>query len=104
MNAFSTAIDTIFADPNMAVEALWLEAGIPPGVPVKAIRRMPDAVTDYGTARLVQPSVVVDVRVSEVATAKKDDRLVIGGEFYIVQAAPTRDVLGLVWTLDLRAA
>ena len=39
MNAFATAMNIIFTDANMAVDALWLVGGTGPGV---AIRVIPD--------------------------------------------------------------
>jgi hypothetical protein len=104
MTAFSAAIDAIFTDPNMAADAVWMEGGVPPGLAVRVIKKMPDEMTDYGAGRAVQPTLTVDVRVSEAPRPRKDDRLNIGAEFYIVQAAPMRDVHGLVWTLNLRPA
>jgi hypothetical protein len=40
--------------------------------------------------------------VSEVATPRPDDRLVIDGEAFVVQGEPLRDRERLVWTLDTR--
>jgi len=102
MSAFSTAISTIFADPNMAVEATYLPSGFPPGYTVRVIRRRPDEMTDYGTARLVQPSATFEVLVSDVAVAAKDDRIRIGSETFVVQSAPMRDSQMLIWKLDVR--
>lgn len=104
MNAFSTAIAAIFADPNVAVEAIYLPGGIPPGVPIKVIRRSPDLVADFGTARLVQPTATFEVMVSDVAVAAKDDRIMIGSETFVVQASPIRDSQTLIWKLDVRPA
>ena len=48
MNAFATAMNMIFADPNMAVDALWLAGGTGPGVSVRVIRKSPDEITPFG--------------------------------------------------------
>lgn len=102
MSAFAPAVDAIFADPVIGIDAMYLGGGIPPGIPVRVIRKVPDGVADYGTARIVQPAVAFDVRISEVPAAAKGDRIRIGDEFWEVQAAPLRDSEGLVWKLDVR--
>ena len=45
MNAFATAMNVIFADGNMAVEAIWFAGGTGPGVAVRVIRKSPDEIT-----------------------------------------------------------
>lgn len=102
MNAFSAAIDAIFADPNMAADALWLQGGASPGVPVRVVFRAPDEVTEFGAARIQQATTTIDVRVSDVTKPTVSDRFSIGGEFFTVQGTPRRDVRRLMWTVDLR--
>lgn len=101
MSAFAAAIGLIFADPNMAVDALWLPGGTPPGAPIRAIRKAPDEVTRFGGAQVWSETVRVDVRVSEVPAPAPGDRIVIAGETFEVQGEPLRDRERLVWTLDL---
>ena len=48
MNAFTIAIDRIFADANMAVDAIWFAGGTGPGVAVRVIRKSPDEITPFG--------------------------------------------------------
>jgi hypothetical protein len=102
MTAFSAAIDVIFADPNVAADAVWRAQGLPPDVPCRVIRRSPDDLTDFGGARIRSETTRVDVRVSEIAAPVKGDRLTIGAEVFQVQGDPMRDTERLVWTLDLR--
>jgi hypothetical protein len=104
MTAFSAAVDVIFADPNVAADAQWFFAGIAPPVAIRVVRRAPDDVQDYGQARLSQPATTVDVRVSDIASPKPVDRIMIGGETFVIQGQPQRDRLGLVWTINLRPA
>lgn len=42
MNAFAAAIDLLFEDPNMAVDALYRAGGAGSGTPVRVIRKAPD--------------------------------------------------------------
>lgn len=104
MSAFAPAIDALFTDLMVSEEATYMVRGVTPAVPVRVIRRMPDGVADFGGARLVQPALTVDIRVSDAPLAAKEDRLTIGGVTYVVQAAPIRDREGLTWSLDLRPA
>ena len=101
MTVFSVAIDAIFGDANMAADALWLEAGIGPGVACRVIRRAPDLVTEFGQGQFRSPTTMVDVRVAEVATPAAGDRVQIGDEWFKVQGEPLRDRERLVWTLNM---
>lgn len=101
MSAFAAAIDLIFADPNMAVQAAWLPGGLSPGQSVRVIRKAADQVTGFGAAHVWSESMMIDVRVSEVAQPAPGDRIVIAGETFDVQGEPLRDRERLVWTLEL---
>lgn len=104
MTAFAAAIDLLFGDPNLAVDAKWMPGGASPGSAIRAIRKAPDELTDFGGARIWSETVRVDVRVSEIAAPRPGDRIVISGETFELQGEPTRDRERLVWTLDLRPA
>ena len=60
MNAFATAMNVIFADANMAVDALWFAGGTGPGIVVRVIRKSPDEVTGVAERR-AEPSWMVIV-------------------------------------------
>lgn len=104
MSAFAAAVDVIFADPNMAADALWLFGGVPPGQPIRVIRKSPDAISDFGAARISQATTVIDVRVSDIPAPQQDDRVMIGDDFFIVQGTPQRDLRRLIWSVNLRPA
>ena len=104
MTAFAAAITRIFADPNMVVDATWLPGGVPPGAPIRAIRKAPDDLTTYGGARVWSETMRVDVMVLQVPVPAPGDRIVIASELFEVQGEPMRDRERLVWTLDLRPA
>jgi hypothetical protein len=99
MTAFAAAVDLLFLDPNISAAATY----IPVRDPVREIRVVisrPDIVQDFSTARVHTETVVVEIRVSEVAAPVRGDRLVIGGEERVVQGTPRRDRDRLVWTVD----
>jgi len=98
--AFAAAIDAIFADRNVGEDALWRSGGAGAGVPVRVIRKSPDAVVSLGDSRAVLPSVLIDVRRSDIAELATGDTFEIAGDLYEVIAAPLSDGLGLVWTCE----
>lgn len=102
MNAFATAMDRIFADANMAVDALWLAGGTGPGVSVRVIRKSPDEVTPFGAGRILSETTQLDVRVADMATPAPGDLIQIGTETFTLQGEPKLDRERLIWTLNTR--
>lgn len=102
MNAFSAAIDAIFADPNMAADAFWQDQATGPLVACRVMTKAPDRETEFGGARLWSDTTTIDVRVAEIAQPRPGDRFLIGTENHLVQGEPARDRERLVWTVDLR--
>lgn len=100
MTAFSAALDAIFADPNMAVDASWWPCGGGPSLPCRIILARPDVTGGFGEAQIVSDTVRLDVRVSEIASPCAGDRVQIGTEMYQVQGEPRRDRLRLVWQCE----
>jgi hypothetical protein len=100
MTAFVMAINAIFDDANLAATALWRAGGSDPVMPVRVLRRAPDAVVGFGDSRAVLPSVLIDVRRSDVAAPAVGDTVEIAGDVFEVIAAPVADSLGLVWTCE----
>ena len=99
---FAAAIDALFADPNLGIEAVYRSGGADPGEPVRVILRRPDRIGEFGEARIVAAAVMIDVRVSEVAAPAEGDTFAVDGMVYIVQGAPARDAERLVWTSEAR--
>ena len=103
MTAFAAAVTALFADGNIARDALYTAAGGAP-VLVRVVARRGDAVSEFGDARLWSETTRVDLRVDEVAEPQPGDRVEIDGEAFFIQGEPVRDRERLVWTLDLRPA
>lgn len=101
MTAFPSAVDLLFADPNLSTPALYQQSGVGVERGVRVMRRNPDRTVEFGAARLVSDSVVLDVRVSDCPDLAANDRFEIGGEIFVVQGAPQRDRERLVWTVEL---
>ena len=102
MNAFTIAIDRIFADANMAVDALWFAGGTGPGVTVRVIRKSPDEITPFGAGRIMSETTVLDARVADMPTPAAGDLIRIGAEDFLLQGEPKLDRERLIWTLNMR--
>ena len=101
MTAFHAALDVLFGDPNLSTPALYQQMSIGSEVPIRVMRRSPDRMVEFGAARLVSDSVVLDVRVSDCPDLAAGDRIEIAGEIFAVQGTPQRDRERLVWTAEL---
>ncbi|QLH37852.1 MAG: hypothetical protein HWD60_01020 [Defluviicoccus sp.] len=102
MTAFAAAIDVLFSDPNLGLDAVYRIGGADPGVLVRVIIRQPDRVGEYGDTRLLAETTVFDVRVSEVAAPVEGDSIEVSGTVYVIQGEPIRDAERLVWTIEAR--
>ena len=103
MTAFAVAIDGLFADGNIAHEAVYIAEGGAPQL-IRAVTRRADDVTGFGDARLWSETTRIDLRVAEVANPRPGERVEIDGEPFLIQGEPVRDRERLVWTIDLRPA
>lgn len=104
MDAFSAAIDDLFADPNIARAAIWRAGGTGQGIPVRVVTRRPDSIAEFGATRLAVETTIFDLRVSEVPDLAEGDTLDLDGETFVVQGEPRRDAARLVWTAEARSA
>ena len=103
MTALNTALDALFADSNIARDAVYIADGGAP-VLVRVVARRNDAISEFGDARLWSETTRIDLRVAEVANPRPGDRIEIDGEAFLIQGEPVRDRERLVWTVDLRPA
>ena len=102
MNAFATALDPIFANANMAVNALWFAGGTGPGVAVRVIRKSPDEITSFSAGRILSETTLLDARVADLPTPAPGDLVRIGLEDFLLQGEPKLDRERLIWTLNMR--
>lgn len=102
MTAFADAVDDLFNDPNMGHDALYFAAGQGAGRPVRVVKRLPDRIGNFTEGRFVAESVLIDVRLSEVAHLQRDDTFQIAGVTYQVRSDPVRDTMRLVWAAEAR--
>jgi len=104
MSTFATALNAIFSDSNMAVDAMWFEGGGIKGVAVRVIRKSPDEITPFGAGRILSGTTRLDARVADMPTPESGDTIKIGSEYFIIQGEPKLDRERLIWTLDMRPA
>ena len=102
MNTFATAMNHIFGNADMAVDALWFAAGLGPGAAIRVIRKSPDEITQFGAARILSETTVLDARVADLPTPAAGDLIRIGLEDFLVQGEPKLDRERLIWTLNSR--
>ena len=102
MNAFATAMNVIFADANMAVDALWFAGGTGPGIAVRVVRKSPDEITPFGAGRILSETTLLDARIADMPTPAPGDIVNIGIESFIIQGEPKLDRERLIWTLNTR--
>ncbi|SLN76392.1 hypothetical protein ROA7023_04160 [Roseisalinus antarcticus] len=95
-------MDRIYANPSMAVVALWISATTSEERPIRVIRRAPDRITEFGAACFVSDTTMVDVRVHDLPDPRPGDLIVIGADSFTIQGEPLRDRERLIWSLELR--
>ena len=101
MTALAMALDALFADANIARDAVYIADGGAP-VLVRVVARRADDVTGFGEARLWSETTRIDLRVAEVPEPRPGDRIEIDGDAFLIQGEPMRDSERLIWTVDLR--
>jgi hypothetical protein len=103
MSAFAAALNALFADGNIARDAVYIPEGGAPLL-VRVVTRRADEVTSFSDARLWSETTRIDLRVGEVTNPRPGDRVEIEGEAFLIQGEPVRDRERLVWTVNLRPA
>lgn len=100
IGAFSAAADSLFADPHLAVAAVYHpQVGDP--VPVRVVMSQPDADAGLFDTGVRDVAVIASLRASEVAEPREGDCLTVGSVTWRVRAR-RRDALALVWRLELQ--
>ena len=103
MTAFDLATNSLFADQNLAVDALLRIGGSGPAQPIRVIRAMPDQFASFGEGRFVVDTVLLNIRVADASVLSEGDTVEIAGQLHELQGTPTRDSDRLVWLAEARA-
>lgn len=102
MTAFDLATDSLFADQNLAVDALLRVGGSGPAQPIRVIRAMPDQFASFGEARFVVDTVLLHIRLADAPVLSGGDTVEIAGQLHEIQGSPTRDTNRLAWRAEAR--
>lgn len=95
MSAFASAIDALFADPNIGEDALWKAGGVRLGVAVRIIRKSPDRMAEFGESRAVLPGMGLDTRRLHAATITEGDLILVSAGTFKILGEPMGDAFGL---------
>jgi hypothetical protein len=102
VTAFTGAIDTLFADPNLGADAIYRAGGSGEAITLRVIIRQPDRVGTFGETRIATETTIVDIRTSDIAAPAEGDTIEMNGIVYVIQGEPIRDAERLVWTIEAR--
>ena len=103
MTAFDLATDSLFADQNLAVDALLRVGGASAALAIRVIRAMPDGLASFGEGRFMVDTVLLNIRLADAPMLSAGDTVEIAGQLHEVQGTPTRDTNRLVWLAEARA-
>ena len=103
MTVFSSAIQTLFNDRNIAKDAFFLPM-IGSNKSVRVITRAPDLFQNIGQSVIETPSLVLEVQVADCPTVSQGDQFIINSAAYTVQGEPRRDSERLFWQVDCYAS
>ena len=102
-SAFATAIDVLFADANLGVNAVYRVGGSGEAITLRAIIRQPDRIGTFGETRIATATSLFDISTSGIDAPAEGDTIEMNGTVYVIQGEPIRDAERLVWTLEARA-
>lgn len=98
MDVFAAAIDDLFADPSLAIDAVYQPPAGGDGVTCRIMLRRPDETVEFGGSKLVAGSVIIEVRAAELSAPAKGGTFAVGDTVYSVSAVPRQpDPDRLIW-------
>jgi hypothetical protein len=101
MNAFAAADAALFRDPNLSVEVAWQAGGEGPTTPIRVILTEPDGVEGFDGTQILTDSMIATVRIADLSAPQGGDYVQVGGDWYVVDGEPQRDVHRLTWRVTL---
>lgn len=101
MTVFSEAINDLFADPNLAVDAVYQPPSSGDGIACRIMLRRPDETLEFGGSKLVAGSVIIEVRATELSAPARGGTFAVGGIVCTVTAVPRQpDPDRLIWRCE----
>ncbi|QCO05450.1 head-tail joining protein [Azospirillum argentinense] len=102
MTVFDAMMDVLFADPNMASDAVYTPPRGGATVPCRASFEHGDKEWRFREAGASTPARIAEVRASEVPLMEEEGTLAIGGRTYVIANATQPDDDRLLWRLELQ--
>ena len=103
MTAFDLATDSLFNDPNLAIDAVLRLGGSGPAQAIRVIPAMPDRFASFGEGRFVVDTVLLNIRLADAPLLSAGDTVEIAGQLHEIRGAPSRDTDRLIWLAEARA-
>jgi hypothetical protein len=103
MSAFDTAMRTLFSDPNLAIDAVFIPQ-VGQSATVRVVTRTPDVFQNVGSSVIETPTLMLEVQVASCPDLIPGDQFMIDDTLYTVQGEPRRDIVRLTWQVDLYAS
>ena len=88
MTIFAAALVSLFADPNIGVDAIWRPGGGGPGIPLRVVRRSPDDELQFGGSTMIAETNRIDAIIADCPDLRSGDVFEIEGEDFAVQGQP----------------
>lgn len=101
MNAFAAADAALFRDPNLSTLVQWQAGGERPTTPIRAILTQPDLVAGFDGTQVLTDSMIATVRLADLLVPQGGDRVMIDGDWYVVDGESQRDAHRLTWRVTL---
>jgi len=73
MSVFALAVDAMFDDPNLGIDAIWRAGGAEEGLPVRIRYRSPEGIVGLQGNQFDLNAMLLDIRLSEVAEPAEGD-------------------------------
>lgn len=102
MTVFAAMLATLFADPNMAADAVYTPPGGGAGTPCRAIVRQPDRSFAFHEVGVTLPARIAEVRVAEVTAPEEGGTLTVAGTPCRVTRVTQTDLDRALWRLELQ--
>lgn len=104
MTVFDLMAETLFGDPNLALDAEYRAGGDPLSDPVvvKVIRTNPDRTSTFGEGKFRQSTCILEVQTIDAPALAKGDTFTIGSVLYTLREDPERDNDRRIWKAGSR--
>jgi hypothetical protein len=103
MNAFSAALDTLYADTNFGVDATYVGPLGGAAIMCRVIMVAPDETWGAGL-QVSAPGRQGEIRASEIATVEEGGTVTIAGHAYTVRGPKNPDDQRLIWRFGMLEA